>query len=187
LTGASGTKCRGIAMADRWLIGQNVPWNACWTAEDSYEVRNCRWASGMPAMWSPHKPGEGRPIFAKPHMVRQRRSVAEYRCTVCGERTDWTDRWWFRLGSTDVPGWALVTTESPVHRACADLATKVCPHLRALGEGPVRFDHPDAVLRAIVGGAATDRDFGVQIAARKVIGHLKFAWRRTPASMQKGT
>jgi len=171
-------------MGDRWIIGLNVPWSVSWSAEDRYEIRNCRWASGMPAVWSPHKPGEGHPIFAKPHMVRQRRSIAEYRCTVCGEKTDQTDRWWFRLGSSDVPGWAFVTTESPVHRACADLAMKVCPHLRLLKDGPVPFDPPDAVLKAIVGGAATDKDYGVNVGARKVTGHLKFAWRRLPASFR---
>lgn len=173
-------------MADSWKIGVTVPWNASWTAEDSYEIRNCRWASGMPAMWSPHLPGEGRPIFAKPHPVRQRRSITEYRCTVCGERTDWTDRWWFRLGDATIPGWAFVTTESPVHRACADLAMRFCPHLRKLDDGPVRFDHPDTVLRAMIGGPATDRDFGIDIGTRKVVGHLKFAWRRPPPSMYQG-
>lgn len=171
-------------MADRWVIGKNVPWNASWSDEDTYQVRNCRWVNGMPAMWSPHRPGQGRPIFAKPHMVRQRRSVAEMRCTVCGERTPPFDRWWFRLGSTNVPGWALVTTESPVHRSCADLALGVCPHLRALDGGPWPFPQPDAVVKAIVGGVATDRDFGVNLGSRKVIGHLKFAWRWLPESMR---
>lgn len=171
-------------MGDHWLIGKNVPWNASWSAEDSYEIRNCRWAGGMPAVWSPHRPGEGRPIFAKPHMVRQRRSIAEFRCTVCGEATPTWDRWWFRLGDASVPGWAFVTVEAPVHLACADLALRVCPHLRNLGDGPVPFDPPDAVIKAIVGGPATETDFGVHIGARKVVGHLKFAWRRTPVSMR---
>lgn len=134
-------------------------------------------------MWSPHSPGEGRPIFAKPHMVRQRRSVAEYRCTVCGEKTPEHDRWWFRLGNT-LPGWAFATTEAPVHRACADLALTVCPHLRALGDGPVRWDPPTAVVKAIIGGATTDRDFGLQLNGRKIVGHLKFVWRTVPFSIR---
>lgn len=161
-----------------------VPWNASWTAEDSYDVRNCRWANGKPAMWSPHKPGQGHPIFAKPHMVRQRRSIVEMRCTVCGEKTPNWDRWWFRLGNK-IDGWAFATTESPVHRACADLALQVCPHLRALGDGPVPFDPPDAVVRAIVGGPAMDRDFNIALHNRKVVGHLKFVWRHTPISIRK--
>lgn len=158
-----------------------APWNASWTGEDRYEVRNCRWAGGKPALWSPHAPGEGKPIFAKPHMVRQRRSVAEYLCTVCGEKTQTRDRWWFGLGNP-LPGWALATTEAPVHRACADLALKVCPHLRNLGHGPLRWFPPDAVVSAIIGGAATDRDFGVNLNGRKVVGHLKFVWKRSPFS-----
>lgn len=156
-----------------------VPWNASWTAEDHYEVRNCRWANHKPALWSPHKPGEGQAIFAKPHVVRQRRSVAEFRCTVCGEKTDPWDRWWFRLGDTNVPGWALVTTEAPVHLRCALIASRVCPHLRDLGD-PVRWVAPDAVLRAVVGGVATERDFRLDLGGRAVIGHLKFAWRFLP-------
>lgn len=157
-----------------------VPWNASWTAEDSYEVRNCRWAGGAPAMWSPHRPGQGQPVFAKPHMVRQRRSVAEYRCTVCGEKTDWTDRWWFGLGEA-LEGWALVTTEAPVHRACADLALRVCPHLRRLGEAPRRWPMPHAVLRAIVGGTMIEHDYRLPLGPRKIVGHLKFAWRHLDA------
>src|SRR4051812_17373018 len=58
-----------------------VPWNAGWSAEERYEIRPCRWVNGELALWSPHLPGEGKPLFAKPHMVRQRRSIAEMRCT----------------------------------------------------------------------------------------------------------
>lgn len=170
-------------MPDRWAIGVNVPWNASWTGEDSYEIRNCRWTGGMPAMWSPHRPGEGRPIFAKPHMVRQRRSITEMRCTVCGEKTPTWDRWWFRLGNK-INGWAFATTEAPVHLACADLALRVCPHLRTLGDGPVPFDAPDGVVKAIVGGPATERDFGINLTGKHVVGHLKFVWKRTPYSMR---
>lgn len=78
-----------------------VPWNASWSSEDRYEIRPCRWVGGKMALWSPHAPGVGKPIFAKPHMVRQRRSIAEMRCTVCGERTPLNDRWWFRLGRVE--------------------------------------------------------------------------------------
>jgi hypothetical protein len=105
-----------------------APWNAAWSAEERYEIRPCRYASGKLAIWMPHKPGEGRPVFAKPHMVRQRRSIAEMRCTVCGEPTPTTDRWWFRLGTMQ-EGW-FMTTEAPVHHVCAELALRHCPHLR---------------------------------------------------------
>ena len=164
-------------------MGVSAPWNASWTSEDHYEIRNCRWAGGKPAIWSPHLPGEGSPIFAKPHMVRQRRSVSEYCCTVCGEKTPASDRWWFRLGNR-IDGWAFATTEAPVHRSCADLAMKVCPHLRSLGDGPVRWDAPYGIVSAIVGGPNTDRDFGLNLNGRKVVGHLKFVWKYPPLSMR---
>lgn len=159
-----------------------VPWNASWTGEDRYEVRPCRWVGGKPALWAPHRPGDGKPIFAKPHMVRQRRSIAEMRCTVCGEKTGpgFYDRWWFGLGHQHVGGWAFATTEAPVHHDCATVALRHCPHLRALGVRPEPMPPADAVVSAIVGGPATDRDFGLDLRGRTVIGHLKLAWRSMP-------
>jgi hypothetical protein len=151
-----------------------VPWNAAWSAEETYEVRPCRWAGGKLALWSPHLPGEGKPVFARPHMVRQRRSIAEMRCTVCGEKTPPGDRWWFQLGDVK-DGW-FMTSEAPVHHLCAEFSLKVCPHLRGREASLERFPKNARVLSSIVGGPATDRDFGVTIGSRQVIGALKLAW-----------
>lgn len=171
------------------MSGPLVPWNASWSGEDTYEIRHCRFAGGKAAIWAPHLPGEGKPIFAKPHPVRQRRSIAEGRCTVCGEKVGpgYEDRWWFGLGDTNVPGYAFVSTEAPVHYDCAILALEHCPHLRALGVLPAPMPRWDAVLRTIVGGPATEQDFGVSIGRREVIGHLKLAWRRMPRLPNKKT
>lgn len=152
-----------------------VPWNAAWSGEDRYEIRPCRWAGGWPAVWSPHRPGQGKPLFAKPHVVRQRRSVAQFLCTVCGERTPPGDRWWFRLGHLR-EGW-FMTAEAPVHRACAEHALTVCPHLRGREGDLERFPDGYSVLSAIVGGPAVESDYGLRIPpGRRVVGHLKFAW-----------
>lgn len=159
------------------VIGVTVPWNAAWTAEHAYEIRPCRWVGGKLAMWSPHRPGEGKPVFAKPHMVRQRRSIAEMRCTVCGEKTPADDRWWFKLGS--ISEGYFMTTEAPVHLHCALHALKVCPHLRDREQDLEPLPSGYTVMASIIGGPATDEDFGVNIAGRKVIGALKLAW---PAS-----
>jgi hypothetical protein len=172
-TGSEAAQARqggGPAM----IIGKTVPWNAAWSAEAAYEVRPCRWVQGKLAIWSPHRPGEGRPVFAKPHMVRQRRSIAELRCTVCGEKTPTDDRWWFRLGRVQ-EGW-FMTTEAPVHHACARHALTVCPHLRGHEADLEPLPTGYSVLSAIVGGPATEQDFGVTLAGRKVIGALKLAW-----------
>lgn len=163
-----------------------APWNASWTGEDRYEVRPCRWVGGKLAIWSPHKPGDGRPIFAKPHMVRQRRSIAEMRCTVCGEKTEPGNRWWFGLGRPNVDGFAFVTTEAPVHHDCATVALRLCPHLRDLGVRPVPMLPPTDILSAIVGGPATEQDFGVDLRGRTVIGHMKLAWRWMPPLPPRG-
>ncbi len=151
-----------------------APWNAAWSAEDRYEIRPCRYANGFPALWSPHKPGEGRPIFAKPHMVRQRKSIAEWRCTVCGERTQPNDRWWFKLGTIQ-EGW-FMTSEAPVHRACGERALGVCPHLRGHDADFEPMPRGFSILRSMVGGAVSERDFGLRFPPQGVVGHLKIAW-----------
>lgn len=89
------------------------------------------------------------------------------------------DRWWFGLGNRIENGW-FATTEAPVHGACAKLAVRVCPHLRKLGYGPKPFPPGAQVLSAIVGGPKTDRDFGLILRDRKVVGHLKLGWRYDP-------
>lgn len=157
-----------------------VPWNAAWSGEARYEIRPCRWAQGALAIWAPHAPGTGRPIFAKPHMVRQRMSIVRFICTVCGKPTQAGDRWWFQLG-TFQEGW-FMTTEAPVHRVCAEQALELCPHLRRLGCAAdlAPFPPRHTVLSSIVGGAEADADFKIRIGDRRVVGHMKFAW---PISM----
>lgn len=160
----------------------NVPWNASWSAEERFEVRPCRWAGGKLALWQPHKPQEGKPIFAKPHTVRQRRSIAENRCTVCGEKTPPEDRYWFGIGEETRHG-GFRTTESPVHRRCADLALEQCPRLRGMGRKPQRMEPPHDVLLAVIFGEAVKRDFGLDLRA-PVVGHLKLAWRYDPRPIE---
>lgn len=160
-----------------------VPWNASWTGEERFEIRPCRWASNHPAIWQPHQPGSGKPMFAKPHSVRQRMSIAKMLCTVCGRPTG-ADQWWFRLGRFQ-EGW-FMTTEAPVHRVCADYALTVCPHLRGHADDLSPFPSGAKTLRAMVGGSEVATDFGLSITDdRPVVGALKLAWpdrlvRRAP-------
>lgn len=154
-----------------------APWNASWSAEmGGYEVRPCRWAEGRRAIWQAHAPGQGKPVFASPHMVRQRKSIAQMLCTVCGEPTREGERWMFDLGRWTQHGNAMVwlTTEAPVHEACADLAMKVCPHIRAGGLTPRRFPARYRTMAAVVGGEEVEKDFGLRLTAvDQVIAHLK--------------
>lgn len=151
-----------------------VPWNAGWTAEERFEVRPCRWADGRLALWQPHAPGEGRPIFAKPHSVRQRRSIAEMRCTVCGQLTPVDDRYWFGLGETRDRHW--MTSEAPVHQLCARLAFEICPHLHARGVPPEPMPTGYTVMMTQIAGKAVEQDFGIVLQRPWIIGSLKLAW-----------
>lgn len=165
---------------DTLTIGRQVPWNAAWTAEERYEVRFCRYAQRK-ALWMPHAPGKGRPVFAKPHFVRQRESLILKLCSVCGEHTPVLDRWWFGLG-VEQDGW-FMTTESAVHKCCAEHALKVCPHLKTKVRDLRPMPKPDEILTSLIGGPLVERDFGLKITeADGVAGHLKLAWKlRTPA------
>jgi hypothetical protein len=154
--------------------GLPVPWNASWSGERRFEIRPCRWAEGMPAMWQPFAPGSGRPIFAKPHFVRQRRSIAQFLCTVCGDHTPRADRWWFGHGT--LTDGMYMTTESPVHRACAVLALQNCPHLKGKERELARFPDHWTIVRSMLGGEKLEEDFGVHVGDRQVVGALKFAW-----------
>lgn len=156
-------------------IGKNVPWNASWTGEMSHEVRPCKYAGGNLAIWQRFAPESGSPVFAKPHMVRQRKSVVEMRCTVCGERTTSEDRWWFPFGGWQ-DGWWF-STETPVHFKCAEIAQSACPAIKKTSTDPIKFPNGHTVLAAIVGGPDTERDFDVTIGSRRVVGHLKLGWR----------
>jgi hypothetical protein len=158
------------------VIGKDVPWNAMWSGEDRNEIRPCKYAGNKLALWSPFNPGEGKPIFAKPHHVRQRKSIAEMRCTVCGERTTEGDRWWFPFGDFRDRWW--VSTESPVHFRCAEIAQAACPTIGRRQVQPIRFPGGHTILSAMVGGPETDRDFGVRVNGRAIVGHLKLAWRK---------
>lgn len=70
-----------------------------------------------------------------------------------------------------------MTTEAPVHSACADLAIMLCPELRKCGHPPMHFPETHTVLFGLVGGEQFERDFGISTGGRDVVGSLKLAWR----------
>jgi hypothetical protein len=166
--GEGGTKMTMLAFGTTL-----VPWNAQWSGEQRYEIRPCRWAAGRLAIWQPHSPCVGRPVFAKPHSVRQRQSVARFLCTVCGDPTPPKDRWWF--GHGEFREGMFMTQEAPVHRICAEIALSKCPHLRGREADLARFPSGHSIAFAILGGTV-DADFNVKMAGRTVIGAMKFAW-----------
>ncbi|MEL6678113.1 MAG: hypothetical protein AAFQ51_05355 [Pseudomonadota bacterium] len=134
-------------------------------------------------MWAPHTPGQGRPLFAEPHSVRQRKSVAEYRCTVCGEKTVPGNRYWFRHVADEMVNGMIVTQEAPVHADCARRALQLCPNIKERGLRIMEWEEPDRILSVLVGGPKFEADFGIWTNGRDVIGPLQFAW--WPGTMRR--
>jgi hypothetical protein len=157
--------------------GLPVPWNASWTGEAEYAVRPCRWADGQLAMWMAHRPGIGRPIFAKPHFVRQRKSIARWLCTVCGQQTPANDRWWFGHG-THIDG-MYMTGEAPVHKLCAEFSLLHCPHLKGRENDLARFPDGYSIVASVL-APSINEEFGTNVQeGQRVVGTLKFAWPRS--------
>jgi hypothetical protein len=92
----------------------------------------------------------GRPLYSQNHAVRQRLSVRDMRCPMCGQPTPATDRWTQvahpvtagRLRADgrgarlpgDIPDDHILIDAgaiAPLHRACVDRSLRYCPHLKA--------------------------------------------------------
>jgi hypothetical protein len=139
-------------------IGVDVPWVTSWSGEQVLGVAPCPSIDGGLAIAQALKPGAGEPQWPKNHLFRQRKSVREMLCPMCGEPTPDADRWsqtarWITAGEVRAKGlgvWlpadfaddrALLDAGAiaPMHRACAERARTECPHLAAL---------PDQELKA---------------------------------------
>ncbi|MGH3879854.1 MAG: hypothetical protein ACRDSK_22745 [Actinophytocola sp.] len=89
------------------------------------------------------RPGEGQPLFAKVHPLRQRRAMRRLLCNVCAgpaHRTADGVLWLLKDHRDDWPGWPeqMAVTEPPVCLPCVRLATRLCPALRRAGAAAVR-------------------------------------------------
>ncbi|MBS0360061.1 MAG: hypothetical protein JSR98_01670 [Proteobacteria bacterium] len=118
------------------------PWSVAWTGEQAFRLQPSRDFPGKVELDQKQAPGVGEPIFSAVHVTRQRRGLADHRCHVCGELTAPGDRYIFPTASG-----GLVTMHDgsqqygcnvpPMHRACAERARSVCPHLSRIDEPPL--------------------------------------------------
>lgn len=132
------------------VVGVDVPWVTSWTEEPVIGVRPCSTVQGRPALVQVQNAGYGRPQYSKNHLVRQRRTILEMLCPMCGEPTTPNDRWTqvARLAPAGLLRRAgkasglprevddkrvLLDAGSiaPLHKACVDRSLKYCPHLKA--------------------------------------------------------
>ncbi|HEY2356285.1 MAG TPA: hypothetical protein VGH86_02450 [Phenylobacterium sp.] len=142
-------------------IGVDVPWVSSWSAEQVTGVGPCPSVDGVLAVGQSEHPGRGEPLYARNHLFRQRKSVREMRCPMCGEPTLEGDRWtqtgrWATARELRAKGAGVflppdmaddktlldVGAVAPMHLACAERARALCPHLAAM---------PDKELKAFPG------------------------------------
>ena len=131
------------------VVGVDVPWVTSWTAETVEGVRPCASVGGQLALVQSEQAGFGKPEYSKNHLLRQRLSMIQMLCPMCGRPTTADDRVTQvarrvaagRLrasGRADLP--PTIADEqvivdagaiAPLHRGCSDLSLRHCPHLRA--------------------------------------------------------
>jgi len=134
----------------RLRVGVDVPWVTSWSEEMATGAAPCASVSGALAITQTERPGHGRPMYSRNHMRRQRRSVGEMLCPMCGKPTPDDDRWTLTAkpetaGSLRARGLGHVLPPeladdqgvlhaggiAPLHLACAKESSQRCPHLSA--------------------------------------------------------
>lgn len=109
-----------------------VPWTASWSEEESFFLARCPYA-GRLALCQPERPGEGRPMFGKPHSIRQRKAIALGLCDLCARplagRTK-VSLSHAKIYGHGAEGPAILQVEPMLHRECALVSMRHCPSLR---------------------------------------------------------
>lgn len=110
-----------------------VPYAALWSPEERLFVAACATVGGRLAMCNPIAQGEGRPMFGKPHMQRQREVILGHRCDLCAKPLK--NRTKVSLSHAKVvthgaEGAAVLQVEPLLHKECAAISMRYCPSLR---------------------------------------------------------
>jgi len=134
-------------------VGLDVPWVTSWSEETQTGVSPCPSVDGQLAAQQRNKPGVGRPLYSRNHLFRQRKSVREMLCPMCGKPTPDGDRWIQTARPTTAGevrarglSWALPADMAddrplldcgaiaPLHLACAEASLARCPHLGGMAD-----------------------------------------------------
>lgn len=99
------------------------------------EVVTDRDSNGVLWFRTPSRQGQGEPLFAKVHPLRQRRAMRRFLCNVCACPADQTADgylWLLKDHRDDWPNWPedMAVTEPPICVPCVRLASRLCPALR---------------------------------------------------------
>lgn len=109
-----------------------VPYTAMWTSEAAMHVGPCRHAGGRPAICNAVAPGKGRPVFGKPHMQRQRETVACELCDLCGKSLKGRTKVSLSHARSAIgaDGLCVMQVEPLLHKECAAESMRHCPSLK---------------------------------------------------------
>jgi hypothetical protein len=113
-------------------IGVDVPWVTSWSGEQVLGDGPCPSIDGGLAVGQALKPGAGQPQWPSNHLFRQRKSVREMLCPMCGKPTPEGDRWSQTARPTTGAEVRAKGLGAWLHRICAERARTECPHLAAL-------------------------------------------------------
>lgn len=161
--------------------GTPVPFTVSWSAEEDITVGACPYG-GAQSLIQPHRPGEGKPNFGKPHSVRQRQAIALGLCDLCAKslklRTKVSlSHAKMRLNGADGP--CVMQVEPLLCRECAATSMRHCPSLkRDIADGSLNIRQ---VTRYRVQMAIMSPEYVESVAGRActATGHAKvelLAW-----------
>lgn len=149
----------------RQEIGVDVPWVVSWSAETPGGAGPCPTVDGAIAALQLWKPGEGKPLYPRNHLRRQRDSVRALLCPMCGKPTAEGDRWsqtgrFYAAGVLRARGFGQFLPAdldddrvildcgaiAPLHFQCAHASLLRCPHLGAMPDKDLKAFPPQWVV-----------------------------------------
>lgn len=110
-----------------------VPHTVSWDKEDRFYVGRCEFAGGAMAICQSLDQGNGKPMFGKPHSQRQRQTIAQGRCDLCGTSLEHRTKVSLshaRLRQNGAEGPCIMQVEPMLHKECAADSLRFCPSLK---------------------------------------------------------
>lgn len=154
-----------------------VPYTALWSAEQGQmSVGECP-IIGRYACVDVDARGQGKPIFGKPHMTRQRKVIFHDLCDLCAKPMKLHTRVSLshaRMTATGAGGPTILQVEPLLHKKCAAISAAHCPSLkRDIAAGTINIRH---VLKHAVQFAVLTREACEEFTGERrsgVVGHAK--------------
>lgn len=109
-----------------------VPYTVSWSAEESFILSRCQYFDDI-AIFQPVQIGDGKPMFGKPHMQRQREAIARDLCDLCGKSIRLSTKVSLshaRVQPHGFQGPCVMQVEPMLHKRCAAESMRWCPSLR---------------------------------------------------------